>query len=145
MSLCIRSNLSKVSQSSRKKFRQVIKSKIMYSLYHGRHCNHKTLKRAIPDLNYVPSRWSMCKFSIKSYETLIKFWDQFAEIRPYFAKKIHQRCLIGYKIRLWISVNIGFSEMWNSKFKIIPKEYREWKYTLRGVLKFSQRSSITDV
>ena len=26
--------------------------------------------------------------------------------------------------------------MWNSKFKMIPKEYRECKYTLRDVLTF---------
>ena len=24
------------------------------SLHHGTHCDHKTLKRAIPDLSYVP-------------------------------------------------------------------------------------------
>ena len=36
------------------KFRQVIKLKIMQNLNHGRHCDHKALKRAIPDLNYVP-------------------------------------------------------------------------------------------
>ena len=53
-----------------------------------RHCNHKTLKRTIPDLNYVPSKWSMCKFSIKSYETLRKFLDQLAQIGSNFAKKI---------------------------------------------------------
>ena len=52
----IQAKFTKLSQSSRKKFRQVIKLKIMQSLHHGRHCDHKTLKRAIPDLNYVPSK-----------------------------------------------------------------------------------------
>ena len=47
----IQAKFTKLSQSTRKKFRQVIKLKIMQSLRHGRHCDHKTLKRAIPDLN----------------------------------------------------------------------------------------------
>ena len=64
-----------VSQSTRKKFRQVIKLKIVQSLHHGRHCDHKTLKRA------------MCKFSFKSYEMLIEFRNQLAQIRSNFAKK----------------------------------------------------------
>ena len=67
MSLCIRFKLvveqSQVESESWKTF-----------------CDHKTLKRVIPDLNYVPSKWSMCKFSIKSYKTLIEFWDQLAQV-----------------------------------------------------------------
>ena len=71
----IQAKFTKLSQSNRKKFRQVIKLKIVQSLHHGRHCDHKTLKRA------------MCKFSFKSYEMLIEFWNQLAQIRSNFAKK----------------------------------------------------------
>ena len=39
------------------------------------------------DLHYVPSKWSMCKFSIKSCKTLMEIWDQFAQIYSNFAKK----------------------------------------------------------
>ena len=56
-------------------------------MHHGRHCDHKKLKRAIPGLNYVPLKWSMCKFSIKPEETPIEFWDQLAQIRSNFAKE----------------------------------------------------------
>ena len=129
MSLCIRfiyihqAKFTKLSQSTRTKFRQVIKLKIMKSLHHGRHCDHKTLNRAIPDLNYVPSKWSMSKFSIKFYETLTEFWGQLTPIHSAFAKKLHPRCLIESKIRLRISINTSFAKMWNPKFKMIPKEY----------------------
>ena len=34
--------------------RQVTTLKIMKSLHDGRQCDHKTLKRVIPDLYYVP-------------------------------------------------------------------------------------------
>ena len=50
----IQAKFTKLSQSTRKKFRQIVKLKIMQSLHHGRHCDHKTLKRATPDLSYVP-------------------------------------------------------------------------------------------
>ena len=52
----IQTKFTKLFQSTRKKVRQVMKLKIMYSLHHGRHCDHKTLTRTIPDLNYVPSK-----------------------------------------------------------------------------------------
>ena len=52
----IQAKFTKLSQSTRKRNRKVIKLKIMQSLPHGRHCDYKTLKRAIPDLNYVPSK-----------------------------------------------------------------------------------------
>ena len=47
-------NLLNYPRAPEKKFSQVIKLKIMQSLHHGTHCDHKTLKRAIPDLSYVP-------------------------------------------------------------------------------------------
>ena len=50
----IQAKLTKLSQRTRKKFSQLIKLKIMQSLHHGTHCDHKTPKRAIPDLIYVP-------------------------------------------------------------------------------------------
>ena len=50
----IQAKFTKLSQSTRKKFRQIVKLKIMQSLHHGRHCDHKTLKRAIPGLIDVP-------------------------------------------------------------------------------------------
>ena len=59
-----------MSLCQKEKFIQAINLKIMKSLYYGRQCDHKTLKRAIPDLYYVPSKLSISKFSIKSYETL---------------------------------------------------------------------------
>ena len=50
----IQAKFTKLSQSTRKKFRQVIKLKTMQGLDHKRHCDPKTLKRAIPDLSYIP-------------------------------------------------------------------------------------------
>ena len=37
--------------------------------------------------NYVHLKWSMCKFSIKSYKKLVEFWDQLAQILSNFAEK----------------------------------------------------------
>ena len=47
-------NLLNCPRAPEKKFSQVIKLKIMQSLHHRTHCDHKTLKRAILDLSHVP-------------------------------------------------------------------------------------------
>ena len=54
---------------------------------------------------------------------LMEFWDQLAQTHSNFAKKLHHRCLKGSKILFWIPVNVRFAKMWNSKFKMISKEY----------------------
>ena len=43
----------------------------MKSLYYGRQYNHKTLKRTIPDLHYIPSNY------INSHLNLTKCWESF--------------------------------------------------------------------
>ena len=59
----------------------------MESLYYGRQCDHKALKRKISDLNQVlrsdhcaNSQLSSLIFLVKSYEMMREFWDQFAQI-----------------------------------------------------------------
>ena len=41
---------------------------------------YENFKGRIPDLYLVPSKWSVCEFSIKSYKKQREFWDRFAQI-----------------------------------------------------------------
>ena len=61
-------------------------------MYYGRQEDHKTFRRT--DLYQVPSKWSMCKSSVKYYEKFLEYCENLEANSLKFAQILQKNSVL---------------------------------------------------
>lgn len=110
----------------------------IYNENNERQCNpKKNIKITIPDLHKALSKWSVyqCTDSklnlTKPFENFGTNLFQFAQVLEH---KFWKQKTTSYMFDRSLRFDIGFAKICLSKFKMMTRINREWKYKLRDVL-----------